>query len=163
MQVFLMAAKKAHKTFLALSAQMMQRDRRLTFFFSISLLADGPHSILPKFVVTKDLPISPRFTPYDFLSRCKFSTRTTRQPMVEVYLLTFITLSATYGRKKEHKIMVKRIELTTSALLAGRCAGNQPTTRPLGLLRIILVVTSSQSLFYARPWDVLNSYRSVQK
>ena len=29
-------------------------------------------TILP--VVTKDLPISPRFTPYDFLSRCKFST-----------------------------------------------------------------------------------------
>ena len=32
-------------------------------------------TILP--VVTKDLPISPRFTPYDFLSRCKFSTLTT--------------------------------------------------------------------------------------
>ena len=38
-------------------------------------------TILP--VVTKDLPISPRFTPYNFLSRCKFSTLTTRQPMVE--------------------------------------------------------------------------------
>ena len=37
-------------------------------------------TILP--VVTKDLPISPRFTPYDFLSRCKFRTLTTRQPMV---------------------------------------------------------------------------------
>ena len=44
-------------------------------------------TILP--VVTKDLPISPRFTPYVFLSRCKFSTLTTRQPMVEFYLLTF--------------------------------------------------------------------------
>ena len=43
-------------------------------------------TILP--VVTKDLPISPRFTPYNFLSRCKFSTLTTRQPMVEFYLLT---------------------------------------------------------------------------
>ena len=42
-------------------------------------------TILP--VVTKDLPISPRFTPYNFLSRCKFSTLTTRQPMVEFYLL----------------------------------------------------------------------------
>ena len=31
-------------------------------------------TILP--VVTKDLPISPRFTPYNFLSRCKFSTLT---------------------------------------------------------------------------------------
>ena len=38
-------------------------------------------TILP--VVTKDFPISPRFTPYDFLSRCKFSTLTTRQPMVD--------------------------------------------------------------------------------
>ena len=44
-------------------------------------------TILP--VVTKDLPISPRLTPYNFLSRCKFSTLTTRQPMVEFYLLTF--------------------------------------------------------------------------
>ena len=44
-------------------------------------------TILP--VVTKDLPISPRFTPYDFLLRCKFSNLTTRQPMVELYLLTF--------------------------------------------------------------------------
>ena len=48
------------------------------FFLSlISLIADGiTITILP--VVTKDLPISPRFTPYDFLSRCKFSTLTTR-------------------------------------------------------------------------------------
>ena len=40
-------------------------------------------TILP--VVTKDLSISHRFTPYDFLSRFKFSTLTTRQPMVELY------------------------------------------------------------------------------
>ena len=40
-------------------------------------------------MVTKDLPISPRFTPYEFVSRCKFSTFTTRQPMVGYYLLTF--------------------------------------------------------------------------
>ena len=40
-------------------------------------------TVLP--VVTKDLPISPRFTPYDFLSRCKFSTLTTRQPMAEFW------------------------------------------------------------------------------
>ena len=55
-------------------------------------------TILP--VVTKDLPISPRFTPYDFLSRCKFSTLTTRQPMVEFYLLTFPRFPL---RKKERK------------------------------------------------------------
>ena len=51
-------------------------------------------------VATNDLPISPRFTPYDFLSRCKFSTLTTRQPMDEFYLLTFPRFPL---RKKEHK------------------------------------------------------------
>ena len=55
-------------------------------------------TILP--VVTKDLPISPRFTPYNFLSRCKFSTLTTRQAMVEFYLLTFPRFPL---RKEEHK------------------------------------------------------------
>ena len=55
-------------------------------------------TILP--VVIKNLPISPRFTPYNFLSRCKFSTLTTRQPMVEFYLLTFPRFPL---RKKEHK------------------------------------------------------------
>ena len=57
-------------------------------------------TILP--VVTKDLPISPpgsRLT--IFLSRCKFSTLTTRQPiMVEFYLLTFPRFPL---RKKDHK------------------------------------------------------------
>ena len=49
-------------------------------------------TILP--VVTKDLPISPRFTPYkSFLSRCKFSTLTTRQPTVEFYCGTIYILS----------------------------------------------------------------------
>ena len=68
-------------------------------------------TILP--VVTKDLPISPRFTLYDFLSRCKFGTLTTRQPMVEFYLLTFPRFPL---RKKEYKSYLVRIELTTSAL-----------------------------------------------
>ena len=49
-------------------------------------------TILP--VVTKDLPISPRFTPYEFLSRCKFSNLTARQPMVEFYLTHVPTVSA---------------------------------------------------------------------
>ena len=69
-------------------------------------------TILP--VVTKDLPISPRFTPYEFLSRCKFSTLTTRQPMVEFYLLTFPRFP-TYERKNTNPTLV-RIELMTSAL-----------------------------------------------
>ena len=61
--------------------------------FFISLIADGPYSILP--VLSKDLPISPRFTPYDFLSRCKFSTLRTRQRFTYSRFHTF-----RYGRKK---------------------------------------------------------------
>ena len=67
-------------------------------------------TILP--VVTKDLPISPRFTPYSFLSRCKFSTLTTRQPMVEFYLLTF----PRFPLRKNTNPTLTRIELTTSVL-----------------------------------------------
>ena len=47
-----------------------------------------------------------------FLSRCKFSNLTTRQPMVEFYLLKSPRFPL---RKKEHPTLV-RIELTTSAL-----------------------------------------------
>ena len=70
-------------------------------------------TILP--VVTKDLPISPRFTPYNFLSRYKFSTLTTRQPMVELYLLTFPRSHAFRYERKNTNLTLVRIELTTSA------------------------------------------------
>ena len=73
-------------------------------------------TILP--VVTKDLPISPRFTPYNFLSRCKFSTLTTRQPMVEFSLLTFQRFPL---RKKEHKSYFGKNR--THDLRTSRCAG----------------------------------------
>ena len=73
-------------------------------------------TILP--VVTKDLPISPRFTPYDFLSRCKFSTLITRQPMVEFYLLTFPRFPF---RKKEHKSYFGKNR--THDFRTSRCAG----------------------------------------
>ena len=61
-------------------------------------------------VVAKDLSslLSPRFTPNEFLSRCKFSSLTTRQNTLA------LTLSAT---EEVTKIMIwTRIELTTSAL-----------------------------------------------
>ena len=73
-------------------------------------------TILP--VVTKDLPISPRFTPYNFWSRCKFSTLTTRQPMVEFYLLTFPRFPL---RKKEHKSYFGKNR--THDFRTSRCAG----------------------------------------
>ena len=52
-------------------------------------------TILP--VDTKNVPISLRFTPYNFFIAMQF---TTRQPMVEFYLLTFPRFPL---RKKEHK------------------------------------------------------------
>ena len=73
-------------------------------------------TILP--VVTKDLPISPRFTLYDFLSRCKFSTLTTRQPMVEFYLPTFPRFPF---QKKEHKSYFGKKR--THDFRTSRCAG----------------------------------------
>ena len=65
------------------------------FFFQSHLKPIDPIlTILP--VVTKDLPISPRCTLFDYLSRCKFSNLTTRQPMVEFHSLTHVpTLSVT--------------------------------------------------------------------
>ena len=74
-------------------------------------------TILP--VVTKDLPFSPRFKAYDFLSRCKFSTLTTRQAMVEFYLLTFPRFPL---RKKEHKSYFG--ENRTHDFRTSRCAGH---------------------------------------
>ena len=73
-------------------------------------------TILP--VVTKDLPISSRFTPYNFLSRCKFSTLTTRQLMVEFYLPTFPRFPL---RKKEHKSNFGKNR--THKFRTSRCAG----------------------------------------
>ena len=72
-------------------------------------------TILP--VVTKDLPISPRFTPYNFSSRCKFSTLTT-QLMVEFYLLTCPCFPL---RKKEHKSYFGKNR--THDFRTSRCAG----------------------------------------
>ena len=76
-------------------------------------------TILP--VVTKDLPISPRFTPYNFLSRCKFSTLTTRQPMVEFYLLTFPRFPL---RKKEHKSYFGKNRTHDFRTINSRCAAH---------------------------------------
>ena len=100
-------------------------DQKLCSGFSRPM--DLISTILP--VVTKDLPISPRFTPYVFLSRCKSSNLTTRQPMVKFHLLTFPRFPL---RKKDHKSHfgeTSRIELTTSALAQQVCG---LPTRPLG-------------------------------
>ena len=83
------------------------------FFFLASHLQPMGLNITILPVATKDLPFCPRFTPYNFLSRCKFRTLTTRQPMVEFYLLTFPRFPL---RKKRTQILVTIIERTISAL-----------------------------------------------
>ena len=71
------------------------------FFFFISLIADGPHSSLPSCLWSQRIfPSLPGSRLTIFLSRCKFSTLTTRQSMVEFYLLMFRRFPL---RKKEHK------------------------------------------------------------
>ena len=54
-------------------------------------------------MVTKGLPISPWFTPWDLLSRCKFSTLTIRQLMVEFYLRFKEILSASKRPDRKRK------------------------------------------------------------
>ena len=73
-------------------------------------------TILP--VVTKDPPISPRFTPYDFLSLCKFSTIKTRRVGVEFYLLAFPRFPL---RKNEYKSYFGKNR--THDFRTSRCAG----------------------------------------
>ena len=73
-------------------------------------------TILP--VVTKDLPISPRFTSYDFLSRCNFINLTTHQPMVEFCVLM---LSRFPLRKKTYKSYIGKNRTLDSR--TSRCAG----------------------------------------
>ena len=72
--------------------------------------------ILP--VVTKNLPMTPRRMPYEYLSRCKFSFLTTRQPIVELYLHTFPRFPL---RKKEHKSFFDKNR--THDFRTSRCAG----------------------------------------
>ena len=75
-------------------------------------------SSLLSYLWSKDLSISLRFTPYDSLSRCMFSTLTTRQPMVEFHLLTFPRFPL---RKKQHKYYFGKNR--THHFRTSRCAG----------------------------------------
>ena len=71
-------------------------------------------TILP--VVTKDLPISPRFTPYDFFiaMQVQHSYNSSTNEWLNFYLLTFPRFPL-YERRNTNPTLV-RIELTTSAL-----------------------------------------------
>ena len=71
------------------------------FLFFFHLTYSRWTSSLPSCLWSKRIfPSLPGLRLTIFLSRCKFSTLTTRQPMVEFYLLTFPRFPL---RKKEHK------------------------------------------------------------
>ena len=71
------------------------------FFFFFHLTYSRWTSSLPSCLWSKRIfPSLPGSCLTIFLSRCKFSSLTTRQPMVEFYLLTFPRFPL---RKKEHK------------------------------------------------------------
>ena len=83
-------------------------------YITFLLLADGPHHYHPANTCGHEgfFHLSPVHA-LRFLSRCKFSTLRTRQPMVGFYVLTFPCFPL---RKKEHKSpTLVRIELTTFA------------------------------------------------
>ena len=72
-----------------------------SFFFFFHLTYSRWTSSLPSCLWSQRIfPSLPGSRLTIFLSRCKFSTLTTRQPMVEFYLLTFPRFPL---RKKEHK------------------------------------------------------------
>ena len=95
-------------------------DFRTFFLFSslisLIIIADGPHHYHHPSCGHEGRIFSslPRFTPYDFLSRCKFSTLTT---LINQWLDFVYSRSHAFRyRKKEQKSCLTRIELTTSAL-----------------------------------------------
>ena len=93
--------------------------RTFFFFFFFNLTCSRWTSSLPSCLWSlRVFPVSPRFTPYHFLSRCKFSTLTTRQPMAEFYLLTSPRFPF---RKKEHKSYFGKNR--THDFCTSRCAG----------------------------------------
>ena len=71
-----------------------------TCFFFFSLMADGPHSILP--VVTKNLRISPRFTPYDFFITMQVQ-RPYNSPTNSCILLTHVFRYGGFNTNNGHK------------------------------------------------------------
>ena len=94
--------------------------RSINIFFSslISLIADGPYHYHPACGYKGSSHLS-LVHALQILSRCKFSTLTTRQPMVEFYLLTFLRFPL---RKKEHKSYFGG-KNRTHDFRTSRCAG----------------------------------------
>ena len=90
-----------------------------TFFFFFNLTYSRWTSSLPSCLWSQRIfPSLPGSRLTLFLSRCKFSTLTTRQPMVEFYLLAFPRFPL---RKKEHKSYFGKNR--THDFRTSRCAG----------------------------------------
>ena len=83
-------------------------------------------------VATKCLISSPLFSPYEFVSRYKFSNLATRQLLVEFYLLTFSRLPL---RKKQHNSGFHKKR--THDFRTSRCTWLP--TRPLGRRGYLIV------------------------
>ena len=98
------------------------------FLFSSSLFADGANQRattlpIPR-VVTRtacghkgSTHLSPVHA-YDFFSRCRFSTPTPRQPMVELFVLTSSRFPL---RKREENSLLLSLELANSDLVGVCC------------------------------------------
>ena len=87
-----------------------------------------------------------------FLSRCKFSTLTTRQPMVEFYLLTFPRFPL---RKKEHKSCFGKNR--THDFRTSRCADYLTS-----IITLICSVTEPCP-FTKLAWPFMISYRCLPR
>ena len=101
---------------------LVQNNRVCTFLFYFILISLNSRrtSSLPSCLWSQMIfPSLPGSRLYNFLSRCKFSTLTTRHPMVEFYLNTFPRFPL---RKKEHKSYFGK-NRTRDFRTTSRCAG----------------------------------------
>ena len=97
--------------------QSTDKPRFFSFFFNLTY--SRWTSSLPSCLWSQRIfPSLPGSRLSIFLSRCKFSTLTTRQAMVEFYLLTFPRFPS---RKKEHKSYFGKNR--THEFRTSRCAG----------------------------------------
>ena len=98
------------------------KSTQVHYFFFSSLTPSRRASTLPSCLwsLTISPPLFPIHASRIFIARCKFSTFTTRQPMVEFHLLT--TFSRFPLQKKEHKLWFDK-NRTHDFRNTSRCAG----------------------------------------
>ena len=131
------------------------------FFFFFHLTYSRWTSSLPSCLWSQRIfPSLPGSRLTIFLSRCKFSTLTTRQPMVEFYLLTFPRFPL---RKKEHKSYLGKNR--THDFRTSRCAaylldhsGDVEQPNPHAIATFGSVASHVCEVVYFRPpYDLLRA------